>query len=630
MNDSDSQISGARSGFEWFLIVLLGLTPLFGPVFFGGSDTDIWSVAPFATASALAIFLFFARFLFLTRPSSVSLYPVPPAAITLSIVSLLSLGFILTTPILYETRIGLMRIFSYLGAFWAWTALLQDLRRGRILLAGLLITGSAIAIYATWQNLSETQMVLFEKSQYLNRASGTYRCPNHMANLLGMLIPFCLVLPFARKAGIFLRIFSPLALLTFLPPLYLSQSRAGWIGATVAGAVVLCLTALRKSKKLFIAILIAVPLLTAAGAILSWNYSELFRKRAEPVVSYFTKGTPNFRPLVWKDSLKMAGEKPLLGHGLRTWEFTYPNYRENWISNKRMARFAHNEYLNLLDECGALGLLLFSIAVGAVLVSLWRLTIRQKDHSKALLAIGFSGAFCGTLAHAGFDFNFQMFANPHVLALLGGIVAGPYCLANQRARETGVTHFKSRTAAVCGALLLLLFTLQYTLSGFYTLAGERAGQAGETQRAKEFFQKAIGIDNQNWRAHYAAGKFYHKLRYYTLEPEQKQLWGEREKRSFDKAFDHNRVTAEIMNRLGKANLFLNNNERALSLLERAARIKRNTNNKYYLDFGVALRKLGLYEEALKAFERAAELQSNPQIRFNIKWLREKIAQAEDK
>ena len=75
--------------------------------------------------------------------------------------------------------------------------------------------------------------------------------------------------------------------------------------------------------------------------------------------------------------------------------------------------------------------------------------------------------------------------------------------------------------------------------------------------------------------------------------------------------------------LGRAELFLGNREKGLNYLRQAANYKR-FNDFYWRKLGIELRKAGLYDEALSAFEYAQKLdRSNATVKFNIQWIKSK-------
>lgn len=116
-------------------------------------------------------------------------------------------------------------------------------------------------------------------------------------------------------------------------------------------------------------------------------------------------------------ALRLVADHPLtgVGPGRAVFTWTIPNGRA--VSG----RYAHNEYLQVLVELGAIGfVLLLSVLVAiALTVRRGRATARP-----AVLWSGAVAALVTLLVHSGFDFLWQLPVIPLTAALLAGL-AGP-------------------------------------------------------------------------------------------------------------------------------------------------------------------------------------------------------------
>lgn len=112
----------------------------------------------------------------------------------------------------------------------------------------------------------------------------------------------------------------------------------------------------------------------------------------------------------WRETTRLASERPLVGVGPGRFLLTYTkDGREVFV------RYAHNEYLQVLAEHGALGLAAALAAMGALGWALWR---GRRDGSWL-----WSGAVAGSVAiavHATFDFVWHI----PVIPLLGALLIG--------------------------------------------------------------------------------------------------------------------------------------------------------------------------------------------------------------
>ena len=142
--------------------------------------------------------------------------------------------------------------------------------------------------------------------------------------------------------------------------MFLTESRAGWLGAIASISVIICAFSLLKSKKLFFGVLFSIPILVSIIFILSWNYSDTFQRRMSPVLNYFEgqvsggigSDSKDFRPQTWKDTITMIGDRPLLGSGPGTYNYVFQKYRKSFQGERIITGHPHNEYLEIISDYG--------------------------------------------------------------------------------------------------------------------------------------------------------------------------------------------------------------------------------------------------------------------------------------
>lgn len=153
----------------------------------------------------------------------------------------------------------------------------------------------------------------------------------------------------------------------------------------------------------------------------------------------------------WQAAIRMAEAHPWLGVGLGNYAAAYDEHRLIvWVN---ALGHAHNYYLNLLAETGALGLTAYLIWWGATAAALWR--ARRADGRRAnFVVVGLLGSLGHLLGHSAFD-NLYV-ANSHlVLGVLLGMAAARLPIADGQTstldhRSQSVN--KRRLAAVGGFL----------------------------------------------------------------------------------------------------------------------------------------------------------------------------------
>ena len=126
-----------------------------------------------------------------------------------------------------------------------------------------------------------------------------------------------------------------------------------------------------------------------------------------------TAGADRF--LIWEAALKMFWRAPNLGSGTGTFWLAYPPFRS--VHEGSGGFYVHNDYLQSAVELGWPGGLLLVLALGSVLVLVWRLA-RKNDAEEGprAEALALAGGLVACAVHSLFTFNFYV---PSVLMAFG-------------------------------------------------------------------------------------------------------------------------------------------------------------------------------------------------------------------
>lgn len=361
---------------------------------------------------------------------------IPPGGIMLLLFFLYSAVMIPFAVLPYEAKIATLRFGCFLGAYWASANILSRLPYRKAVWLTLLAALVFIALYSLVQHRVNPEM-LFGRLRYANygeRLGGTYICPNHIAHLFQMALPFCLVFLFMPQFGWFWRICFAYCIPLFGLLIYQTQSRAGILGAIAALSATVLFMILRKSRRAFYIALLVVPLLGAGALGALWAGSAMFRTRMTPVVQVLQQAAAgewervasiDFRPMTWADTVVMIKDRPVFGFGPGNYALTYEDYRTRWQGVRRETVHPHNEYLELIAEYGLAGGVLFLSGIVVLIVRLVRLIRTSTRLYHALPAAAFLGALAGTGVHGLFDFELHNFPNALMFALLAGSAVAP-------------------------------------------------------------------------------------------------------------------------------------------------------------------------------------------------------------
>ncbi len=603
--------------YEWGTIVCLAAPILLASALFGA--TRYWILGPLLFCSFIGLALCAARPFFSEELREVR---IPPGWGAGALFFLYGLMLIPLAPAPHDGRVEMLKIGSYLGAYWAWTELTIRYRRWRYLFSVVILVVAVIALYALIQHLKESPLVwLVERDEgYGLRASGTFLSPNHFASMLGMIIPLCVVLVSMPASGAFLRLIAGYTLLVSVPALFLSQSRAGWIGAVCGVGVAAGLLLWKKKRRAFWYYTAGLPVLIALLAGLLWFASPTFQERVSGAMPASLDLAAQIRLTAWQDSWEMIQEKPLLGHGPGSYRWIYPSY-QSWTF-QRWLRYAHNEYIHTVAEFGFVGLLLGALFAGCVLYRFLRAYARSTSEREYGLISALMGCLAAALAHAFFDFNLHVFSHGHVLALIAGITAASlFVSGSEKARPlSSKPGFALGVIGAAGGVIMALSSLQFGLSDIFIQRGNTHRENLRFPAAEQAYASAARIDPGHWEPHLKLADLYRIRAHWERDPEYKRAHAGKALDHYQKTLDRNSGEMDAVFGIGTTWDLLGEGDRSVKYMRQASAYA--PNNLYYAtQLGLQLRQMGRIEEALDVFRDAQRIDPHDRVvRINIRTL----------
>jgi len=182
-------------------------------------------------------------------------------------------------------------------------------------------------------------------------------------------------------------LFGAVSLLTAMT-LALPRSRAGAVLAAllVAGFLATLLVALLRStafvgrSRLFLAAAVAAAALAAIayGVELDARRGRSDIERTEQEIANAENGGPiDLRVLLSRDTWHMARDRPVFGWGLGCFEMVFPIYQGSYLRGPdglpdARVEFAHNDWLQMAAEMGAVGLAVLLLPALGIFRSGWR------------------------------------------------------------------------------------------------------------------------------------------------------------------------------------------------------------------------------------------------------------------
>jgi O-antigen ligase/tetratricopeptide (TPR) repeat protein len=340
----------------------------------------------------------------------------------------------------------------------------------KMLVRAVLIAGILTAVVALLGRVFPNGKVLWVFTPYDwpngnpwgSRATSPFANPDHLADYLDMVLPIA-VIGFLRpsvfnserrSAG---RIFCGVAVLLVGSSLLLTSSRAGWLGASIALALLIKLLRRRQERR-------RIPLATGmvwGGSLGVLLLSVLLivgpggRKqtdlRLEQTVAQNSLAS-RLEPT--KRSLKMIEDFPIFGVGLGCWPQIFPHYAQPpW--SPIFWNAMHNDYAQLAAETGLIGFGLVAWFFAATFIRAWRGTFRIKQEP-AVLAAGCIAGMNAVGVHEFFDFSLQTPANALLFTVLLGLTARLTQHKPQRSlAASSISGLGLRVIALAGAIALI-------------------------------------------------------------------------------------------------------------------------------------------------------------------------------
>ncbi len=408
---------------RYFVLYGLGGVLVYGVITFGAVEP--WSLFGFQAMAAGLLVLWTAQQLAAGAEFVLSPLYVPVALFAAIAGAQLVLH---RTAYAYMTRTAGLTDLAYAMILLVAVQMLrteEDVKR----LAGFLtVAGFLIAIFAVIQDLTSKGEIYWMVPVRGGFIFGPYVNHNHYAGLMEMLAPFPLVLSMMEELTPPKRVLLAFAGVFMAGTIFLSLSRGGMTAfgfeVVFLAAVLWWKNASRRSAAIFATacLLILMFLLWLGGKGLVERFVSFKTDNA----SYHT------RIQIARDSVQMVKARPLMGWGLGTFTTVYPKYRTFYADV--FINAAHNDYVQVLTETGALGFAAVLGFLALVYVRAFRklrgpgLDLTQAATLAALLGV------TGILVHSFVDFNLQIPANAAMFYVVAAIAAASF-QTNRRKRS---------------------------------------------------------------------------------------------------------------------------------------------------------------------------------------------------
>jgi O-antigen ligase len=271
-------------------------------------------------------------------------------------------------------------------------------------LGGALIAAVGLGQWILGENLIAAEGV--------GRVRGFYGSPNNLALYLGRLLPLTLAIAaWGQRGG--RRWAYLLAFLVMAGATFLTYSRGAWVVGVPAS--LLFLAALRGQRAFIVALgVLAVAALGVLAVAGVGRLTSLFDASA---------GTTFFRIQLWRSSLTMIKDHPLLGVGLDNFLYAY---RSSYVLPSAWAEFdlshPHNFVFDFWLRLGFPGLMAIIWLLVAFYRDAWYSYRRLDEGDVRLLVLGVMAGMVSFVAHGLVDNAFFLVDLAFVFVLMLALV----------------------------------------------------------------------------------------------------------------------------------------------------------------------------------------------------------------
>ena len=268
-----------------------------------------------------------------------------------------------------------------------------------------IISGAAIfeAIFGIIQQFNPYFWGAIVNLGYETQVIASFGGANSLGCYLALSVP-CLLHTIKNCQSKYLKLFWMIGMLLVCTALGLTLSRGAWIALVVGllfyyfpSLLQLWKTLISNNRKLLWLIFGIGVLIIGLGLI------KIYNQNVESSIG---------RIYLWKISLLMFHDYPLLGIGYGNYSYLFPDYQANFFNNPANVKFidkacnikmAHSEFFHILAETGIIGILLFLLLITVIGTTIFRLLRTVKDEKQKTIILVFGAMLVIILAHSVVD-----------------------------------------------------------------------------------------------------------------------------------------------------------------------------------------------------------------------------------
>ena len=320
----------------------------------------------------------------------------------------------------YLTKVALLQLTVYFILVFLGVQSYRTSQDLRVLLWFLLFFGFGVALLGIVQHLTfNGKLYWIRELRFGGSPFGPFVNRNHFAGLMELLVPFGLAAVAFRALKREEYQLVVWFTIVMIGALFLSASRAGILCFLFQLLLLLVYARRRRHRGRNLWAFTMVILL--AGFFTVWlgigPVLDRFSQLLQQDLSY------NRRLVLSQDTGRIFTDHPWVGTGWGTFANVFPGYASSYVRAGTL--HAHNDYVQLLAETGAVGMALALAFVVLFYRKGLGLLQEIQDPLRAAMVAGGLVACSGILLHSLVDFNLQIPSNALLFFLLVALATSP-------------------------------------------------------------------------------------------------------------------------------------------------------------------------------------------------------------
>lgn len=320
----------------------------------------------------------------------------------------------------HATWYALIRLLIYLAAMFLAADIARHRRRTRRFIWVLMATSVLLVViglikYSGGPIPSFWEYNVPHQQSFL---TSTFFNHNHLSGYLEMAMPLILcVLVISRpkkRRGLWF-----LALIILVLGVVLAMSRGGWV--SLVAALTFCMLFIWINQYWSWARMLMTGVAGALMILIVFMASTPALDRLESTED-LSEPSIQVRAHIWEATGTLIKDKPILGWGLGTYPWSFPQARPLGLAGR--VREAHCDYLQLVASMGVLVLIPLLWGAGATFYRGTKIFLNSRSSFKQGVSLGAMGAIVAMLVHSLVDFNIQITSNGLLFFMMVGLVMG--------------------------------------------------------------------------------------------------------------------------------------------------------------------------------------------------------------